>query len=178
MKNKIIELFTKKLSLSSQKYGLGSEIRARKKPTLDPGSRVRKAPDPGYRLRNTILHVRISTVYPCANRILKCRQTEASSFSPQTKKDEFLFTNYQITAKVKNVTRNRMCSCAKKWPHWMARPVPELCCCLPCLQRLQAGTYLLFRSCNSAANWNWNRKEWTNERGVRSDTLHIFIFRR
>jgi hypothetical protein len=44
---KIIELFTQKIvtKLSSQEYGLG----IRKKPIPDPG--VKKAPDPGSRIR-------------------------------------------------------------------------------------------------------------------------------
>jgi hypothetical protein len=45
---RIIELFTQKLSLSSQKYGFGirdPRSGIRKKPIQDPG--VKKAPDPG-----------------------------------------------------------------------------------------------------------------------------------
>jgi hypothetical protein len=45
---RIIELFTQKVSLSSQKYGLGirdPRSGIRKKPIPDPG--VKKAPDPG-----------------------------------------------------------------------------------------------------------------------------------
>jgi hypothetical protein len=56
---RIIELFTQKLSLSSKKYGFGiggpgSEIQDSEKNLFrmpDPG--VKKAPDPRIRIRNT-----------------------------------------------------------------------------------------------------------------------------
>jgi hypothetical protein len=55
---RIIELFTLKLSLSSQKYGFGirdpgSEIRDPEKPIPDPGSRGQKGTGSRIRIRNT-----------------------------------------------------------------------------------------------------------------------------
>jgi hypothetical protein len=118
-------------------WDLGSEIR--KKPTQDPGSGGQK--DAGSRIRKTekTIHlVCISTVHPCGNRILKCRQTEASPFFlPEIKKNEFLFTNDQITAKVKNGTRNLMCSCTTKGPLW--KGCAYIALLQPCLQRETAG---------------------------------------
>ncbi len=60
---RIIELFTQKLSLSSQKYGFGirdpgSEIRE-KKPILDPGSRGQKGTGSRIRIPNTGLKRRV-----------------------------------------------------------------------------------------------------------------------
>ncbi len=139
------------------------------------GSKRHRIPET---LRKKILLLNISTVHPFANRILPWRQTEASPFLPKIKKDKFLFTNYQITVKVKNGTRNRMCS----WDlsGWA---VPILPCSSPCLQRRQAehtvpGTYpyLHFSNCNRAANRNSNRRQWTNERGVRN--YYFIIIRR
>jgi hypothetical protein len=48
---RIIELFTQKLSLSSQKYSMSLVSGIREKPISEPG--VKKAPYPRFRIRNT-----------------------------------------------------------------------------------------------------------------------------
>jgi hypothetical protein len=57
-----IELFTKKLSLSSQKYGFGirnPRSGIRKKHIPDPGSRGQKGPESRIRIRNTDCQARL-----------------------------------------------------------------------------------------------------------------------